>query len=153
MPGTGDALREGLRLGPLGIPVRVQTADPEGMGDRSSLDGSTVFVPSGDPASVPHETLHANLRQVENVVPGGTLAEILASKASEAAYGDQSQYLNPFERIAYAFQEGKTGAPDAGYQAALEADKKKPGGVLRALLGMGGKAADVAGRTLGRIQR
>lgn len=151
MPNPGQKLIEGLQLGPLGIPVRVQTADPSGMGDRASLDGSTVFVPSGDPASVPHERMHANLRQIENVIPGGVLAEALASRASEAVYGDQTQYLNPFERVAYAYQEGLTGAPDEGYQKALKSKSKS--GMLRRILDLGGAGADFAGRSLGRLQR
>lgn len=153
MAGKGAALLEGLQRGPLGLPVRVTTADPEGMGDRASLLGDTVYVPSGDPASVPHETMHANLRRLEGAVPGGMLAEGLFSRAAESAYGNQSQYLNPFERVAYGYQEGVTGEPDVAYQKAVASPHE--GGVmsLRAIMNLLGKGAEVGGRTLGKIQR
>jgi len=149
---ASSGLLEGLRIGPLGIPVRVTTEDPEGLGDRASLFGDTVYVPSGDPNSVPHETLHANIRRLEMLLPGGVPAEGLLSRASEAAYGDRSQYMNPFERVAYGYQEGVTGQPDAAYREAVAANK--PAGLsLRGILNLLGRGAEAGGRALGRAQR
>lgn len=150
MPTPADAFREGLQLGPLGIPLTVTSQDPTGEGDRSSLFGDTVYVPSKDAASVPHEAMHANLRRVEWVVPGSVLAEGLLSRLAESAYGDKSQYLNPFERVAYGYQEGYTGQPDKQYQKAV-ADR--PSGLIATPGNAVGSIADTLGRLLGKMQR
>jgi len=153
MASPADAFREGLQLGPLGIPLRVTSQDPEGLGDRSSLFGDTVYVPSKDAASVPHEALHANIRRLAMLAPGGMLAEGLLSRGSEAVHGNQTQYLNPFERVAYGYQEGYTGQPDAGYQAAVAARPYQGVASPGAIMDILGKIAEVGGRTLGKIQR
>ena len=76
----------------------------------------------------------------------------IGAKSLPGTYGNQSQYLNPFERLAYGYQEGATGQPDEGYQRALAASKPV-GGVLRRILNIGGAGADLAGRTLGKLRR
>lgn len=150
------ALKKRYTRTPFGTMAEVTAEDPTGEGDRVSLSGNKIIIPSKDPASLPHEAMHAGLRHMEMAAGGplGPLAEGLISAGAEKIYGNQSQYLNPFERIAYGYQEGVTGQPDQNYQDAVKANPYSfAPGSPRTYANLVGKLAEVFGRGLGKVQR
>lgn len=142
------------KMTPFGTPALVSEQDPEGRGAEAR--GRFITAPDDPHSSVPHELMHVGVSDVLGAVPGGTAAEILAKALSNYAYGDSAIYQDPGERIAYGYQEAKTGMSDPAFQnsSSPEAVAAYPSGkgnmLVRNLLDLFGGGAESLGRYMGR---
>jgi len=147
-----------LEKTPFGTPALVTNDDPQGRGAETRGNMITIPDEKSDPASLPHELMHAGVSTASNLIPGGVVVELLLKKLSEYGYGDRAIYQDPGERIAYGYQEAATGQPDVGFQDSLspESVASYPSGksnmLVRNLLDILGSGTEKFGRWKGKQQ-